>query len=126
FLSHLDRDHISDYIKFRDIFAASYMTCPNDNNLQHQKFKVDRSLLGIESESRDYVLNDMAKRTTSFPFNPVMSFDNPLVSIVDEIKLFYINPSHCALDETLKYNYANNISLSLFLKVGDKTVFLPG
>jgi hypothetical protein len=126
FMSHLDRDHISDYQKFRENFAGSYMTCPNDNNLQHEKFRVDRGLLGVESESRGYVLDDMLKRTCYVPGNPIMSSENPLVSIVNEISLFYINPSICESQETLKASYANNISLVLFLKVGDKTVLLPG
>lgn len=126
FLSHLDRDHISDYKNFREYFFADFLTCPNDNNQQHEKFKVNRNSLGVESESRNLVLDDMSIRTTNSPFSMLMSPENPLVSIIDEISLFYITPQECENEQILKLGYANNISLVLFLKVGDKTVLIPG
>lgn len=126
FLSHLDRDHISDYKNFREHFFAHYLTCPNDNNQQLDKFKVNRNSLGVESEYRNLVLDDMSIRTTSIPFNILMSPENPLVSIIDEISLFYITPQECEKEDILRIGYANNISLVLFLKVGDKTVLIPG
>lgn len=126
FLSHLDRDHISDYKNFREYFFAHYLTCPNDNSKQLEKFKINRNSLGVESEYRNLILDDMSLRTTSVPFNMLMSPENPLVSIIDEISLFYITPQECESEEILKIGYANNISLVLFLKVGDKTVLIPG
>lgn len=126
FLSHLDRDHISDYKNFRENFFGHFLTCPNDNDKQHEKFRINRNALGVESEFRSCVLDDMSERTTSVPFNMVMSPDNPLVSIIDEISLFYITPQECESEDILKLSYANNISLVLFLRVGAKTVLIPG
>jgi len=126
FLSHLDRDHISDYKNYRNYFYSHFMTCPNDNSRQQDRFKINRLSLGVESESRSIVLDDMLRRTTDYPFMPVMSSENPLISVIKEISLFYICPGECEKNEMLKYNYANNISLVLFIKVGDKTVLLPG
>ncbi|NLZ96986.1 MAG: hypothetical protein GX926_03280 [Candidatus Magasanikbacteria bacterium] len=119
FFSHLDRDHISDYPKFKEKFNAHYMTCPNDNEKQNDEFKVNRELLGEENDTRNAVLEEMKNR------NPD-SVDNPLISITDEISLFYILPQTCENDEDLKSGYANNISLVLFLHVGNKTLLLPG
>ncbi|MEP0133360.1 MAG: hypothetical protein ABJJ25_15270 [Eudoraea sp.] len=126
FLSHLDRDHIADYVNFRKDFYGFFMTCPNDNGQQQNVFKINRNLLGVESECRNFVLEDMARRTTKIQYNPVMSPENPLVSIVDEISLFYINPGVCESYENLRTGYSNNLSLVLFIKVGNKTVLLPG
>lgn len=126
FLSHLDRDHISDYKTYRDIFYSNFMTSPNDNSQQQEQFKINRLSLGVENEFRSCVLDDMLKRTTYLPFMPVMSSENPLISIVEGISLFYINPKECETNIELNTSYANNISLVLFLKVGDKTVLFPG
>lgn len=119
FLSHLDNDHISDYPKFVNQFYVNYMTCPNDNDEQSDDFKVNRELLGEQNDTRNLVLNEMKSR------NPV-DFDNPLASIVEEISLFYIKPKACESTEDLASGYANNISLVLFLHVGNKTLLLPG
>ncbi len=126
FLSHLDKDHISDYEKFRNNFHPFYMTCPNDNDNQIDGFKINRDLIGPEYDIRNLVLADMKKRDTTEPNLYKMSPSNPLVSIVDEISLFYIQPSLCESVEELKTGYANNLSLVIFLQVGKKTLLLPG
>lgn len=127
FLSHLDNDHISDYENFRNKFLPNYMTCPNDNERQDSIFKIIINFFTGENKVRKLVLSDMKTRTTNVPGNPYgMSPSNPLVSIVKEIKLFYIKPKTCESEENLKSGYANNISLVLFLCVGNKTLFLPG
>lgn len=118
FLSHLDRDHISDYEKFRKIFHPNYMTCPNDNLKQREDFMIDRDKLGNDSDLRNCVLNDMRIRV---PY----SEDTPLISIINEISLFYIKPSICANNQELINGYANNISLVLFFRVWDKTLLIP-
>lgn len=119
FLSHLDKDHISDFKNFTEHFHPHYMTCPNDNQKQNEEFKINKDLLGVKNEIRDLVLSEMRTR------EPV-TVDNPLASIVEEISLFYIKPQFCEKDETLKVGYANNISLALFIQIGKKTIFLPG
>jgi len=126
FLSHLDKDHISDYEKFRKIFNPRYMTCPNQNLKQDGIFKIVKDFFTGESKIRDLVLSDMDERTTESPNDYGMSPSNPLVSTKKEIKLFYIRPSICETEDILKLNYANNISLVLFIRLNQKTILLPG
>lgn len=127
FLSHLDNDHISDYVKFRKKFHPGYMTCPNDNETQDNIFRIIINFFTGENEARKFVLADMKIRTANVPNNPYgMSPSNPLVSTIPEIKLFYIRPTDCGTDESLKSGYANNISLVLFVQVGNKTLLVPG
>lgn len=126
FLSHLDSDHISDYEKFRAVFHPEYMTCPSDNTKQDNTFRINRDKLGVSNEIRSVVLSDMALRTTDKINNFNMSSMNPLVSTVPEVSLYYIKPTVCERDETLLGNYANNISLVLFVQVENKTVLFPG
>ncbi len=126
FLSHLDNDHISDYEKFRDNFHSNYMTSPNDNEKQDSIFKIVMDFFTGENKVRKLVLSDMRNRTSEIDNPYGMSRSNPLVSIVKEINLFYINPNICQENEDLKSGYANNISLVLFCRVGEKTLLLPG
>jgi hypothetical protein len=126
FLSHLDRDHISGYQLFIDNFWSNYMTCPNDNINQDDIFKVNRDLLGEENELRNLILQNMACRNTSDGNHPSLSHMNPLISIIDEINLFYLKPGYCENIEDLKSGYPNNISLVLFIRAGNKTVLFPG
>lgn len=125
-LSHLDRDHISDYNLFRQYFHAEYMTCPNDNSTQDNEFKVNRNLLGQASELRGMVLADMSARSAAL-LNPYgMSAANPLVSTVPEISIHYILPTTCEARSELSTAYANNISIVVVVAVGPKTLLLPG
>ncbi len=126
FLSHLDKDHISDYSKFREIFHPNYMTCPNDNNNQDEMFKVNRDLLGTESEIRKLVLDDMLGRGTTDDRRPNLKPTNPLISLTEEISIHYLIPRYCEKDIELSKAYANNISLVLFVKCLDKTVLFTG
>ena len=126
FLSHLDKDHISDYDRFRKYFYSIYMTCPNDNETQYDEFKINRDLIASEYDARNVVLEDMKGRSTKVENNYNMSMSNPLVSTIDQISLFYIKPSVCELEKNLINSYANNVSLVLFIQVNDKTLLLPG
>jgi len=120
FLSHLDRDHISDYSKFKKSFFANIMTCPNSNsNLRHE-FRVDEDLLGSELEVRTDVLDHMKhKRQVDDHFNP-------LYSIIPSVSLYYLTPECCKNDSELVKSYANNISIVLYLRIGSKSVLFPG
>ncbi|GAB0174610.1 MAG: hypothetical protein HHAS10_04890 [Candidatus Altimarinota bacterium] len=120
FLSHLDKDHVCDYLKFRENFHGVYMTCPNDHPDQNDHHIVNKDLLGVETDLKNIILSDM--RNTRIPFTQ----DAPLVSDIPHISLFYIPPGICESDITISSGYANNISLVLFFKVGDKTVLIPG
>ncbi len=126
FLSHLDNDHVSDYAEFRKHFHAGFMTCPNRNPNQNDVFKVNQELIGEVKDSKDLVLRDMDSRRPSSPDYPHLTEDNPLISIVNEIDLYYIWPSTCESVPELKEKYANNISLVLFIKLGSKTIFIAG
>ncbi len=126
FLSHLDNDHISDYEKFREKFHPNYMTCPNENERQDNIFKIVKDFFTGESKVRKSVLSDMNLRTPDKPNSYGMSPSNPLVSIIPEISLFYIRSNICQSDPDLNSGYANNISLVLFIRVGNKTLLMPG
>lgn len=123
FLSHLDQDHIADYEKFRKKFHTHYMTCPSDNsqlnNLKNKRFMINRDLIGEISDIKKIVLDDMEKRN---PHNQ----EWPLESLFPEISLNFIHPKKCENEDTLKPGYANNISLTLFINIGSKTVLFPG
>jgi hypothetical protein len=126
FLSHLDNDHVSDYVEFRKYFHPGFMTCPNKNPNQNYDFKINEDLIGEIKDSKQLVLSDMDTRRPSSPDHPHLSSDNPLISIVNEIDLYYIKPSDCESAPELKEHYANNISLVLFINLGSKTIFIPG
>lgn len=126
FISHLDKDHISDYEKFRNNFHPDWMTCPNDNEKegkdgtkQHEHFRVKVDLLGEENDMRNLIIEDMRVR------QPIAS-NEPLVAKSENIKLFFIKPMECEESEELISRYANNISLVLFIILNEKTILLPG
>jgi beta-lactamase superfamily II metal-dependent hydrolase len=118
FISHLDNDHTSDYVAFDKNFTAGYMTCPSDNNKMESKFKINREKIGELTENKKAILNEMQGRTPSDPL--------PLKSIIPNTHLSFINPTNVENDYDLDKCYANNISLTLFLECGDKTVLLLG
>lgn len=126
FLSHLDKDHISDYEKFKEQFYPDWMTCPNKNDKENQNdekqddaFKVNIDLLGEENPIRNLVLEDMDGRVP-------LSRDEPLGSKNPNIKLYFIKPIECEENDNLKGGYANNISLVLFIFCNNKTILIPG
>jgi len=127
FLSHLDNDHISDFTKFMDIFYPIFLTCPNDNNKpdfngqkQSELFKINTDLYGEENDVKKLVLTHMREERS-----PRMA-NTPLVSISENISLFFIKPKECELVEELRVNYANNISLILFIELNGKSILFPG
>lgn len=119
FLSHLDNDHVAEYEKLRDNFFYYYMTCPSDNSKQTDKFKINRELIGELTDLKKLILSDIEKR------NP-LSENRPLQSKINGMELFFIYPENCEYEDDLRSGYANNISLILFLKKGDKSILIPG
>lgn len=126
FISHLDEDHISDYPKFRKSFQWNFITCPNDNSNQDEGFKIKRKLIKELTETQELLLNDISHCNTEDPAHPEMSPSNPLIPIIENVMLFYIKPGICENNETLVKDYANNISLVLFVTVENKTILFPG
>lgn len=120
FLSHLDRDHISDYSKFSDSFYAQIMTCPNNNRGLRTEFQVHEELLGGEYDIRESILYHMRKNRR------VEDHFNPLFSVIPSTSIYYLTPEYCYNESELKASYANNISIAIFIRVGDKTVLFPG
>lgn len=126
FLSHLDKDHISDYENFKKKFFCDWMTCPNDNDRENKNnekqddvFKVNPKLLGPDYAIRKLVLEDMRTRQP-------LSSNTPLGSKSENIKLYFIKPKKCEQDDILKSGYANNISLVLFIELNEKSILMPG
>ena len=126
FMSHLDKDHISDYINFREYFYSSLLTCPNDNSDQFDIFKVNRSLLGEDYEVRNMILEDMRRRSTRDPKYPDLSQSKPLISGNRLIGLYFNTPHDCEVNVDLKSSYQNNISLALYISNGKYSMFIPG
>ena len=120
FLSHLDRDHISDYSKFSKSFYAQIMTCPNNNRGLRSEFQVHEELLGGELETRESVLQHMRNKRR------VEDHFNPLFSVIPSTSIYYLTPEYCYNEPDLKASYANNISIAIYIRVGDKTVLFPG
>lgn len=118
FLSHLDNDHTSDYASFDANFTPDYMTCPSDNEKMDTKFRINRNKIGEITDNKKAILKAMKGRN---PSNPL-----PLRTIIPNTDLNFIYPSNVEGDKNLESGYANNISLALFLKCGDKTILLPG
>jgi hypothetical protein len=126
FLSHLDRDHISDYEKFDKYFIGELLTCPNDNPNQMDEYKVNRLLLGEEYSVKTLILDQMKGRQTSDSRFPNLSQNQPLISGINHLSLFYIPPKICQIYSELLVGYQNNISLVVFIQKGDKTLLIPG
>ena len=102
------------------------MTCPSGNTKQESIFRIVIDFFTGENNARKLVLGDMDLRTPEMENPYGMTPSNPLVSIVNEINLFYIRPDVCQSKEELKSHYANNISLVLFIGVNKKTILFPG
>jgi len=119
FLSHLDKDHVSDYDKFSEFFYPEYMTCPNDNKKQRNVFKICKDKIGELTDLKKKILADMEVR---YPIHE----ERPIQSKIDKVNLNYIRPLNCENDKDLCKEYANNISLTLFVDIDNKTVLFPG
>lgn len=127
FLSHLDRDHISQFKRLIEEFGnPSFTTCPNDSLQIDRRYRVNRQLLGPFYEIREFVLDHMSKLSPKDPRYPHMSMENPLISTIPGLRLFYIRPPICEFDVELNKGYTNNISLVIFIRIADKTVLFPG
>ena len=130
FLTHLDNDHISDYMNFKEAFGkAELMTVPNDHHLIDQLKKINRNKIGDNSISK-VILDDMKKRSPGRYYN-APDYNEPL-AVYDEsfMKLFYIPPSECEqIDNaglTEYPNYANNISLLIHISVNNHSILFTG
>lgn len=130
FLSHLDSDHISDFDDFNDYFFPKYITAPSDHPGQREHFHVNPERIKNpgEDDIAERVLEVMRTRTPwHWPYDPNWA-DCPLVSLHNDIiSLYYIPPKTCETHQNLQLcNYANNISLVLFINVNGHTTLMPG
>ncbi len=118
FISHLDHDHTAEYELFDEHFAAGYMTCPSDNAKMSSKFRINREKIGEITNNKKSILQEMQGRSPAIPI--------PLQTIISNTDLNFIYPENVEKDEILGTNYANNISLVLFIENGEKTVLFLG
>lgn len=129
FLSHLDGDHISDYQNFTEYFQPYWLTAPNDHDLISEKLKISRDKIS-QNKIAEKILNDMKLRVPGREAsNP--DYENPLtVCDINSMLLSYIPPRDCEkldiLSEEEYSCYANNISLVLYLKIGNSSILFPG
>ena len=119
FLSHLDSDHISDYLEFKKFFYPKYLTCPNSHNKQDEVLNVNKQLLWEENEIRNIILKDMTSEWKRQP--PLWISD----AFQQNAKMFFIPPKKCEKIKELNMHYANNISLSIFIRYNNYTIYFP-
>lgn len=126
-LSHLDKDHISDFPKFCEKFHVNLITTPSDNQSMEERFKIKRDMLS-DNEYVDQVLLVMGERIPGKdsnypePNDPLKVYDESYMS------LFYLNSEECCYLDSIskKSNYANNLSLVLLLRINNYSILLPG
>ncbi len=102
---------------------------PNDHSDISEKLKVSRDKIP-QSETANKILNDMKLRIPGRDANNP-DYENPLaVCDTNNMLLSYIPPKECEqLDENSEDEYllyANNISLTLFVKIGSSSVLFTG
>jgi len=129
FLSHLDNDHISDYENFTENFHPKLLTVPSDHEKISEKLKISRDKIS-KSEIASKILEDMKKRIPGGDANNP-DYENPLaVCDTNNIFLDYISPKECEqldlISEEDYPHYANNISLVLYVKIGNSSILFPG
>ena len=119
FLSHLDSDHIQDYIDFKKYFYPKYLTCPNKHDNQDPIMNVNKDLLWADNEIRNEILNDMTEKGKR---NPPLEVSNVLKN---NVNMYFIPPKICEDDINLNQHYANNISLSLIISFKNSIIYFP-
>lgn len=127
-ISHPHDDHLYAIEDFHKSFCPELLTMPNDIGGQEEKFKINWDL--ISNPSEDYVGfirdNILVMRRPGRPIASDQDSSNPLVSCDEEyITLHFIPPKDCE-DNLSNANYANNVSITLFLEINGHTTYLPG
>lgn len=129
FLTHLDNDHVSDFVELNKDFIPELLTVPNDHQAIHENLRVNRDKIP-KNDAAELILNDMRLRSPGRYFNQP-DVDRPLTVYNSDIfSLFYISPKECEIidntgDGEYPY-YCNNISLITIVKVGAYRILFPG
>ena len=129
FLSHLDNDHISDFPNFNEYFNPQLLTAPNDHNDILEHLKVSRDKVP-DTEVTQAILENMRNRTPG-RVSTSPNYEEPLaVCDTNNMLLSYIPPKECEqLDAESEHeyaHYANNISLVVYVRIGDSSILFPG
>lgn len=114
-ISHPHNDHISSIQDFDKYFHPEYITCPNDNQGQDEKFKINWELIDDNDNVR--TLRNMLKNR--YP---------PLVSVNEQNEfIFYILPKTVENNTELSNeSYCNNISIAVYVNINGTKVLIPG
>lgn len=117
-ISHPHDDHLSTIKEFDKYFTADLITCPNDNQGQVDKNKVNWKL--VDNPTDEYVKylreNVLPGREPPLkPTNPINQF------------LYFIPPKECEENKDLeKRNYTNNLSITFYFRINGHKLFMPG
>lgn len=114
-LSHPHNDHLSGIKEFKESFYPELLTCPNDNDGMEESHKINWDLFE-ESENIDTLKTMLSGRVP------------PLRCTSDQNEFLYYLPARDVenSDGLSSESYCNNISIVVFLIVGNHRIFLPG
>ncbi len=114
-ISHPHNDHISGIKEFNEAFHPELLTCPNDNEGMEESHKINWGLFE-ENANIDILKTMLAGRKP------------PLRSTSDQNEfIYYLPPKDVEKSELLSNeSYCNNVSIVVFLIIGNHRVFLPG
>lgn len=129
FLTHLDNDHVTDYLNFSDYFMTELLTAPSDHSKILEKLKIKREKVP-NNDIVKKVLDDMQIRIPG-RHKDHPDYEKPLsVYDTNTLSLYYIPPDECEkldnLSEDKIESYKNNISLLIILNIDNHIVVFPG
>ncbi len=117
-ISHPHNDHMSSIKDFDKSFHAKLLTCPNDNEGQDDKYKVNWNLVDNPSDDYTTYLREKmlpGRKPPLVPSNPITQF------------VYYIKSRDCENGRDLdNKNYTNNLSIAQYFRINNHTVFMPG
>lgn len=117
-ISHPHYDHLSAIKEFDAHFTATLITCPNDNQPQDKKYKINWELVDNQTDECIKYLKEKILVGRTPPLRPI----NP----TDQF-LYFIPPIDCEKANDLDpQNYINNLSLVFYFRINGHKLFMPG
>lgn len=116
-ISHPHKDHLADIKDFDKNFYPYLITTPNSKSDNEDGLKLNSKIIDTPDDPDILHLKNMITNRNL----PLECIDK------NSMELAYLYPEDVENDSELKTNtYTNNVSLSLFLKYRNYSIFLPG